>query len=70
MWTLSTSSVGAGCFGRLGAPTLSGKRHSFFHLPSSFRRQKRKGMTREELKEREDQLTAYFLHELRKPARD
>ena len=28
------------------------------------------GITKEELKEREDQLTAYFLHELRKPAKD
>ena len=26
------------------------------------------GCTKEELKAREDQLTAYFLHELRKPA--
>ena len=25
-------------------------------------------ITKEELKEREDQLTAYFLHELKKPA--
>ena len=26
------------------------------------------GLTKEELKDKEDQLTAYFLHELRKPA--
>ena len=29
---------------------------------------KNTNMTKEELKEREDQLTAYFVHELRKPA--
>ena len=28
------------------------------------------GCTKEELKAREDQLTAYFLHELRKPAKE
>ena len=27
-----------------------------------------RGLTKEELKDREDQLVAYFLHELRKPA--
>ena len=31
---------------------------------------KQMGITKEELKEREDNLTAYFLHELRKPAKD
>ena len=29
-----------------------------------------RGMTKEELKEREDNLTDYFLHELRKPAKE